>query len=556
MGDVRNVYDEPKDRVLLRTPDVYQTEVDAGVEGYSDTLLSVVANFRNAGRPEGFNAQSMAGKSKRGEVACRLFAVVVPAAEADAEAGVGMSAYAGAVAGTGASAGGAADVLQRFVIERAGFKTRGCLAMTGCASVACSMIEGRTLDAALAVTTEDIRAALDGVPEGKANTLYFAVCAIRGLVGDFLAREGATRAELDAAVPCEEYSVPCMMCEHCSLRDMRVEMLVDEERVEEERAELRALAAVFDDVRAQSASSELVSPARWEEQEWVPAHLSAEDFEMLVYDHLEAWRADQAEGEGASLAAAEAADASLAASAGAQADGRAEGAGADAAGAASASAGVASVPANASPYASRSVGVPRLFVRAAGAEASALPAMPETKRSIEPPAAAPADAGLNIPEGFELVQLEGEWVLLETGEAGEPTEPAEIEVDPAHIEALVGARSYYLYDSSIMTDAYAHWAFLAAEDNPLVTFADCVREDARVYPRPMARSSFANPPFRMSAEAVEAAWEASRAHADYADLERIEASNGDVYFFSTTYLSPERACALAEWDAVERYLSV
>ncbi|WP_241157350.1 iron-sulfur cluster assembly scaffold protein [Adlercreutzia sp. ZJ242] len=548
MGDVRNVYDEPKDRVLLRTPDVYQTEVDTGVEGYSDALLSVVANFRNAGRPEGFNAQSMAGKSKRGEVACRLFAVVAPAAEADA----------GAEASAGASAGGAADVLQRFVIERAGFKTRGCLAMTGCASVACSMIEGRTLDAALTVTTEDIRAALDGVPEGKANALYFAVCAIRGLVGDFLAREGATRAELDAAVPCEEYSVPCMMCEHCSLRDMRVEMLVDEERAEEERAELRALAAVFDDVRAQSASSELVSPARWEEQGWVPAHLSAEDFEMLVYDHLEAWRAEQAEDEGASPAAAEAADGQADASAGAQADGRAEGAGAgaDVAGAAGAFAGVASVPANASPYASRSVGVPRLFVRAAGAEASALPAMPETKRSIEPPAAAPADAGLNIPEGFELVQLEGEWVLLETGEAGEPAEPAEIEVNPAHIEALVGARSYYLYDSSIMTDAYAHWAFLAAEDNPLVTFADCVREDARVYPRPMARSSFANPPFRMSAEAVEAAWEASRAHADYADLERIEASNGDVYFFSTTYLSPERARALAEWDAVERYLSV
>ncbi|WP_241156477.1 MULTISPECIES: iron-sulfur cluster assembly scaffold protein [unclassified Adlercreutzia] len=552
MGDVRNVYIEPKDRVLLRTADVYQTEVDAGVEGYSDTLLSVVANFRNAGRPEGFNAQSMAGKSKRGEVACRLFAVVAPAAGTE---------------GAGGGAGAGADVLQRFVIERAGFKTRGCLAMTGCASVACSMIEGRTLGEALAVTTEGIRAALDGVPEGKANTLYFAVCAIRGLVGDFLAREGVTRAELDAAVPCEEYSVPCMMCEHCSLRDMRVEMLVDEQRAEEERAECRALATVFDDVRAQSASSELVSPVRWEERGWVPAHLSAEDFEMLVYDHLETWRAEQAEDEGASLAASagmQAEGRADAAGAGAQTD--AAGAGSDAAGAAGAganaveaanaagaSAEAASAPLPTSLYASRSVGVPRLFVRAAGAEASALPAMPETKRSIEPPASAPADAGLNIPEGFELVQLEGEWVLVETGE---PAEPAEVEVNPAHIKALVGVRSYYLFDSSIMTDAYAHWAFLAAEDNPLVTFADCVREDARVYPRPMARSSFANPPFRMDAEAVEAAWEASRAHADYADLERIEASNGDVYFFSTTYLSPERACALAEWDAVERYFSV
>lgn len=194
MGDVRNVYIEPSDRVLLRTADVYQTEVDDGVEGYSDTLLAVVANYRNGGRPEGFNAQSMAGKSKRGEVAVRLFAVIDP---------------------------------KTRVIERAGFKTRGCLAMTGCASVACSLIEGRTLEQALDIDVEDIRRAVDGVPQGKVNTLYFAVCAIRGLVGDFLAREGATLGSLNEAVPCEEYSVPCMMCEHCSLRDMRIEMMVD-----------------------------------------------------------------------------------------------------------------------------------------------------------------------------------------------------------------------------------------------------------------------------------------------------------------------------------------
>lgn len=182
--------------------------------------------------------------------------------------------------------------------------------------------------------------------------------------------------------------------------------------------------------------------------------------------------------------------------------------------------------------------------------------MPPTRRSIEPPASAPTGAGLNIPEGFELAQVEGEWVLVEADASDAPCEPAEPEVDSEHVKALVGARSYYLYDDSLMTDAYARWAFLAAEDDPLTTFADCVREDARVYPRPMARSSFANPPFRMGAEAVEAAWAASREHADYADLERIEASNGDVYFSSTVYLSHERARALAEWDAVERYLNV
>ena len=47
---------------------------------------------------------------------------------------------------------------------------------------------------------------------------------------DFLAREGAGLAELDAVVPCDSYSVACLMCEHCSLRDTRLDMMVDEAR--------------------------------------------------------------------------------------------------------------------------------------------------------------------------------------------------------------------------------------------------------------------------------------------------------------------------------------
>ena len=76
----------------------------------------------------------------------------------------------------------------------------------------------------------------------------------------------------------------------------------------------------------------------------------------------------------------------------------------------------------------------------------------------------------------------------------------------AHIRLLMGAESYYLYDDSAMTDAYARWAFLAAEDDPVATFIECVREESSVYPRPMARESLANDPFRMNAEAVEAAF--------------------------------------------------
>lgn len=191
--EARNVYREVKDRHVLRTADVYQTEIEDGVTGYSDTLLSVVANFRNGGAPEGFNAQSMVGKSKRGEVALRLFAVIDPETE-------------------------------KFV--RVGFKARGCLAVTGCASVVCSMLEGRTFDEALAITTDDVKTALDGVPADKMYTLHFAVEAIRALIGDYLAHRGATLEELDAVVPCNAMGVPCIICEHCSFRSTRVELKV------------------------------------------------------------------------------------------------------------------------------------------------------------------------------------------------------------------------------------------------------------------------------------------------------------------------------------------
>ena len=146
MSEGRDIYHEPKQKVLLRTADVYQTEVDDEVAGYSDKLLAIVADYHNGGRPEGMNAQAMVGKSKRGEVAFRLFGRINP---------------------------------ETRVIEAAGFKTRGCLAMTGCASATCSMIEGRTFDEALALTIEDVREAVGGVPAGKANTLTFSVEAVR-----------------------------------------------------------------------------------------------------------------------------------------------------------------------------------------------------------------------------------------------------------------------------------------------------------------------------------------------------------------------------------------
>ena len=126
----------------------------------------------------------------------------------------------------------------------------------------------------------------------------------------------------------------------------------------------------------------------------------------------------------------------------------------------------------------------------------------------------------------------------------------------ADIRLLMGKNSYYLYDARVMTDTYARWSYLAAEDDPVAAFIECVRDESRTYPRPMAITNLANPPFLMSADDVEVAFATAREQARADDIERIEATNGDVYFYSTAYLTPTRAQSLAQYDAVERAFNV
>ena len=342
-----------------------------------------------------------------------------------------------------------------------------------------------------------------------------------------------------------------------------------------ELAENNALADVFDDVRKQSADSHLVTPERWPEIGLVPEHMTAEDFEMFVYEWLEDYQAEHKEEIEAERAAERAKAAAVRSATRAvgvppkipnrrlaqiEADNEAKAAeaadkapeavgdsvevesaaGVDAstqsgnAAKAAESAAVAATPATSEP-------VPASSDNAGGNGQAAEDEQPvEDDRS--------PFAGLRIPEGYRLEQIEGEWVLVQDENAA----PVRKEIKCNRIKVLMGMHSYYLYDETLMTDNYARWAFLAAEDNPVVTFVECVREDSRVYPRPYAAECLKNPPFRMTDEQIEETWQAVRDSGNYPDIERTEASNGDVYYYSTQYLEPGYAASLAEYDAVER----
>ena len=336
-----------------------------------------------------------------------------------------------------------------------------------------------------------------------------------------------------------------------------------------ELAENNALADVFDDVRKQSADSHLVTPERWPEIGLVPEHMTAEDFEMFVYEWLEDYQAEHKEEIEAERAAERAKAAAVRSATRAvgvppkipnrrleqiEADNEAKAAEAadkapeaveDSAEAESAADVDASVQVDNAAESAESAAV-----AATPAASEPAPGSPDSAAEDEQPAEDDRSpfAGLRIPAGYRLEQIEGEWVLVEDENAA----PVRKEIKCNRIKVLMGMHSYYLYDETLMTASYARWAFLAAEDNPVVTFVECVREDSRVYPRPYAAECLKNPPFRMTDEQIEETWQAVRDSGNYPDIERTEASNGDVYYYSTQYLEPGYAASLAEYDAVER----
>ena len=412
--------------------------------------------------------------------------------------------------------------------------------------------------------------------------------------------EGAdTEVDASAVDSAASDDAPDAVSEAAAAPEAQQTELTPEER---ELAENNALADVFDDVRRQSSDSQLVVPSRWVELGLVPGHMTSDEFEMLVYEYLEDYRRDhkdeiaaekaerarkassirsatravgvppkipnrrlkqieEDEKAAAEKAAREASEAE-AGKAVAVDDAKTAAGEAVASDGASASKKPADVVNASVALVSSQVAVDSGSSARSDAMEAPAPHVSETASAApEVPADPSADssaaddgpfAGLKLPEGYKLVELEGEYVLVPDEDAA----PVKKEIHCEHIVTLVGQHSYYLYDSDLMTKSYAHWAFLAAEDNPLATFVDCVREDGRVYPRPFAAEDLANPPFHMSKSKVEDTWAELQKSGEYPDIERCEASNGDVYFFSTLYMDRTLAESLAEYRSVERLSNV
>ena len=266
----------------------------------------------------------------------------------------------------------------------------------------------------------------------------------------------------------------------------------EEEQLVVERT---ALEQVWSDVRTSSAEGRLVTPDRWQSLGLVPTHMDADEFAVMVFDALAAY----VEG--------------------------------------------------------------RLF------EGSGIPVVvpgPEQAQekdagdAVQPHEDAQAQVAVDAEPCEAASDDTGEASSEEPKPLAEPQalEEARAPLSCGDIVVLEGHKDTYLYARDAMSENYAHWAFLAAEDDDLMTLVDNVRQESRVYPRPMLAAAFRNPPYRWTRERTEAAFETVQASGAYPDIARVTATNGDVYFYSTDFLSPAQARALAQWYSVEKPLNV
>lgn len=346
-------------------------------------------------------------------------------------------------------------------------------------------------------------------------------------------------------------------------------------------AERDAVEAALNDVRTRNHGGKLGTVGRWAELGLAPAHMDDDSFASFVFDCLEAAKnaaafegsglpvdleiypdsreVSDAQGAGSDsdvdARQAEAGtgvtrDGSAAGSGRAAADAAIPGAaaGADASGAADAPAEDVDAPVDGTPADAATTGC------AAGGGVAACDVSPDV--ACEGAAGEGADASDGASEDdapVSPVRTEDEDV--------EYVEPAALEHvhDPLEcddIRVIEGKGDVYLYSTRRMSDNYAHWAYLAAEGDDALTLVDNARQECRVYPRPLLARALTNPPYNFTLDHVYGVFRQVEESGDYPDIKQCSASNGDVYYYSTDYLSTAQAKALAEWYSVERAQNV
>ena len=108
------------------------------------------------------------------------------------------------------------------------------------------------------------------------------------------------------------------------------------------------------------------------------------------------------------------------------------------------------------------------------------------------------------------------------------------------------------YSGQYMSDAYAR-LLVRKEGDPLLLLAETIRENSKIYPRPVPMETFKNPPFDLTEEEILACLEKMKEEDPYKDIGETVTSEGTVFLYSAWHLEPDYASMLAEWIDVGQH---
>lgn len=111
----------------------------------------------------------------------------------------------------------------------------------------------------------------------------------------------------------------------------------------------------------------------------------------------------------------------------------------------------------------------------------------------------------------------------------------------------------YLYSDRHITSNYAELLARVDAGDPLITIAETVRDESRIYPRPTNTHLFTQPPFSLKRDQLNEYIATLMQEEEYQDIQKIVASTGAVYLYSTKHLSQALARSMVYSEEVERY---
>lgn len=102
----------------------------------------------------------------------------------------------------------------------------------------------------------------------------------------------------------------------------------------------------------------------------------------------------------------------------------------------------------------------------------------------------------------------------------------------------------YLYFKPLMSHSYAR--ILAVKDNAEALVCDQIRENSRIYPRPVPSQMFLEAPFDFDVPTLECLLQSIGQKEENKDIKFTQTSSGTIFLYSDKYLDDDLAEFLAE----------